>query len=141
MKTAHILGVVGIFVFGLFLSPAAWATDQLDISVALKTLPLLTAEITSPATVAVVYDPANPKSKADAEKIKSIFNSGLEAPGDIKFVPQLTSTADLSGLSNAKIAFVASGLPASDYADIGAVAGSMGVLTISTDIGCVKANK
>jgi hypothetical protein len=141
MKTVRTFGVIGLFVFGLFLSPAAGATDQFDIAVALKTLPLLTAKIAGPVIVMVVYDPASPKSKADAEKIKSVFDSGIEAPGDIKLISQLASTTDLSGLSNAKIAFVASGLPAADYADIGAVAGSMGVLTISTDIDCVKANK
>ena len=120
---------------------SAWATDQRDISVALRTLPLLTHKITSPAAVAIVYNPANPESKTDAETIKSIIDGGLEAPGGTKLVAAMVSVAELTKLHDVKIAFLAHGLPSTDYASVSAAASATGVLTICTDTDCVKANK
>jgi hypothetical protein len=141
MKTAHRLDVICILVFNLLMPPLAWATDQQDLSVALRTLPLLTNKMTGAATVAVIYDPVSAESKADADKIKSIIDHGLEAPGDIKLTARLTSTAELSTLSGAKIAFLAHGLPVADYSAVSAAASSASVLTICTDIDCVKTNQ
>ncbi|MGB9152941.1 MAG: hypothetical protein WCD70_07620, partial [Alphaproteobacteria bacterium] len=112
-----------------------------DLSVALKTLPLLTNKIASPASVAIIYDPASPESKSDADGIKSIIDGGIAAPGDLKLKAQLMSVGDLSGLSGTPIAFLAHGLPTSDYNAVSAAASAAGVLTICTDINCVKANK
>ncbi len=144
MHHARLLRSLSIFYImasGMLTSHAALATDALDLSVALKTLPLLTNKITSPATVAVIYNPAIAESKADAETIKSIIDNGLEAPGNVKLVAELTSTSELSKLSSVKIAFVAHRTPTTDYSAVGAAAASAGVLTICTDIECVKVNK
>ncbi|HXP95108.1 MAG TPA: hypothetical protein VN809_00250, partial [Telmatospirillum sp.] len=70
---AMTLGVSGM-------TPAP-ATDRLDLSVGLKTLPLLTSKIVSPAVVAIVFDPASATSIADADAIKGFFDEGLEGPG------------------------------------------------------------
>jgi hypothetical protein len=141
MKIIRIPSIVCILAFSLLMAHAALATDQQDILVALKTLPLLTTKVTSPATVAVIYDPASNISKADAEAIKSIFDQGLEAPGGVKLNAQLTAVGELSRLAGAKIAFLAHGLPVADYSAISAATSSAGVLTICTDIDCVKGNK
>ena len=135
------LGFMGVLVSGIVTSHPVWATDALDLSVALKTLPLLTNKITSPATVAIIYNPAHSESKADAEAIKAIIDNGLEAPGNVKLIAQLTSTSELSKLSSAKIAFVAHRTPSSDYAAVASAAATAGVLTICTDLECVKINK
>jgi len=141
MKWMRIPGAVCALIFCLLAAYPVWATDRLDLSVALKTLPLLTNKITNPAVVAVIYDPSSAESKTDAESIKSDIDSGLEAPGGVKLAAHLTSTEELSGLSTAKIAFMARGLPKADYSRINAAASSAGVLTICTDIDCVRANK
>ncbi|MDR3449739.1 MAG: hypothetical protein P4M15_08370 [Alphaproteobacteria bacterium] len=113
----------------------------MDLSVALKTLPLLTNKITGPTSVAIIYDPSNTESKADAERIKSIIDGGLQAPGDIKLITQLTSASDLSGLAAAKIAFLAQGMRSAACKAVAGVAASAGTLTISTNLDCVKANQ
>jgi hypothetical protein len=141
MKTTHHLGAFCVLFFSLLTTCPAWATDQLDLSVALKTLPLLTNKMTSPASVAIIYDSVSPESKADAEAIKSIIDGGMEAPGNLKLKAQLMSTSELLGLAGIQIAFLARGLPVADYNKIGAAAFSAGVLTICTDINCVKENK
>lgn len=141
MKMMRVSTIACILAFNLLSAHAALATDQQDLFVALKTLPLLTNKVTSPAVVAVIYDPANSVSKADAETIKSIFDEGLEAPGGVKLNARLTGVSELSTLAGAKIAFLAHGLPVTDYNAIGAAASAAGVLTICTDIDCVKSNK
>lgn len=141
MRIMRILGATSILLFSLLATHPVWATNQLDLSVALKTLPLLTNKIASPAVVAIIYNPASPESKVDAEAIKSIIDSGLEAPGNIKLTARMTSTSELSGLSGAKIAFLAHGLSLADYSVVSTAASSVGVLTICTDIECVKTNK
>jgi hypothetical protein len=141
MKTVYALALIYILTFTLALTCPAYATDQQDLSVALKTLPLLTTKMTSPASVVIVYDPAAPESKQDAEGIKAIIDNGLEAPGDIKLSAQMLSTVDPLKLSGVRIVFMAQGLPARDYDNIASVASAVGALTICTDIDCVRANK
>jgi hypothetical protein len=138
MKTTYSLAVLGLIAFTLLGAETAGATDQQDLAVALKTLPLLTNKIASPAVVAVLYDQAVPASKNDAEKIKSVFDGGLKAPGDIHLDVQLVGMTELSQLSKAKIAFVAEGLPMADYSPIRTAASAAGTLTISADQECVK---
>jgi hypothetical protein len=140
MITAPFSCVLGILCFCLSLS-SAQATEQLDLSVALKTLPLLNTKIANPVNVAIFYDPTVAASRSDADKIKSILDSGLRAPGDISLVPQLISSSDLSDLSKANIVFFAEGLPSSKFGAVEAAAAANHVLTISTDLDCVKMNK
>jgi len=118
----RVLGAICLLSAAVMAASPVWATDQMDLSVALKTLPLLTNKITGPAIVAIVYDTANAESKADAEAIKAIIDSGLEAPGGVKLAAQMTGTGELSKLSGTRIAFLAHGLPVSDYNAVGAAA-------------------
>jgi len=121
-------------------SGAALATDQLDISVGLKTLPLLNNKLSGSAVMAVVYDPADAQSKAEADAIVSAVGAGIDAPGGVKVTATLVSTAELAKLSQAKLAFVTGGLKGA-LDQVAAAAASNGVLTMSTDLDCVKANK
>ena len=119
----------------------AWATDQLDLSVALKTLPLLTDKIAGSVKMSIVYDPASLDSKHDAEMIKATIDGGFEAHGNIKLTADLVSTLELQNVANGKLAILAHGTPQADYNSINAATSSAGVLTVSTDLECVKANK
>lgn len=116
------------------------ATEQKDIVVGLKSLPLLTNKLSGDIPMAVVYDPANAASKADAEAIKKIVDGGVDVPGGGKLSAALVGIGELSKLSGQKIAFVTPGLTSS-YAAIGTAAAAGGVLTMTTDIDCVKAAK
>jgi hypothetical protein len=116
----------------------AHATDQTDLTVGLKTLPLLNNKITGTAVAAVVFDPANAESKADADAIKAVIDGGLEAPGGVKLTSLMVPVSEIAKISGAKIAFVTK---AACTDATSAAAASGGVLTISTDIDCVKAGK
>jgi hypothetical protein len=141
MKSIRVPIFACVIVFGLVLAHPAAATNWLDLSVAFKTLPLLTNKITGDATVAVIYDPMYTATKSDAEAIKKIIDDGLEAPGGVKLTAQLMSTTELSKLGGFKIAFLAHGVPAADYNGIYAAADASGALTMSADLDCVRANK
>lgn len=122
------------------ISAPAFATDQKDISVGLKALPLLTEKISGNAVAAIVFDPNSPASAADADSIKAAIGSGIAAPGGAQITALMVPTTDLSKLSQAKIAFIAQGT-SSAFGAIASAASSSKVLTISTDLDCVKGGK
>jgi hypothetical protein len=131
-----------LLIFGLcFLSLPALATDQLDLKVGLKVLPLLTNKITGTAVAAIVYEPSNPESKVDADAIKSVIDGGLEAPGGVKLTGVLVPSNDLGKLSDAKIVFMVAGLTAASQDAVSKATSDASALTISTNLDYVKANK
>ncbi len=137
LRSFAVLVAIASFLCGLA-SPAC-AADKADLSVALKTLPLLTNKITGSAVLAVVYDPANAQSKADADALKTALDAGIEAPGGIKITGLMVPLSDVgTKLSQAKLAFITTG---SCTDAVSAAAGSSSVLTITTDLECVKTNK
>lgn len=125
----------------ILLAPPCYAvTTEADISVGMKTLPLLTSKIEGSATVAIIFDPADASSKDEAASINAILGRGFVAPGDLKLTRRLVPVNDLPRIEGSKIALLTSGLSA-HYDAIGSVAANNGILTMSTDLGCVKANK
>lgn len=138
MKKVCLIGALCVLALGVALSGPASATEQKDVVVGLKALPMLTNKITGDAAMAVVYDPGNAASKSDADGIKKIVDAGVDVPGGGKVSATLVGVGELSKLSGYKIAFITPGLSA----HYGAIASSSsGVLTITTDIDCVKAGK
>jgi hypothetical protein len=119
--------------------PPARATDQTDLIVGLKALPLLNDKIRGATIVAVIYDPTNADSRADAELIKSAVDANPNAPGGAKLSSLMVAVGDLGKLSSAKIAFVARGVSQTYFNLIASAA--TGVLTISTNLDCVKASR
>ena len=115
-------------------------TDKSDLVVAMKTLPLLANKIVGMAKIAVIFDANNADSKQEATHIKNIIESGLEIPGDIKLVAILVPVTSLQDISGKQIAILTDGL--SKYYDaINQLAINNHVLTMSTDLVCVHANK
>lgn len=131
------LAVTGVMFFA---TSTLAATDEQDLSVGVKTLPLLSNKITGTVKLAIVFDPVNPASRAEANGIKAILDGGFEAPGDLKLVGVMLPVADLGMLSGNKIAVLTSGL-SGHYDTIRDAASSNGVLTMSTDLECVRANR
>ena len=116
----------------------AYATDEFDLSVELKTLPLLTNKISGTTVIAVIYNPAVPDSKTEANNIKELIDSGMEAPGEVKLSARLVSTTDLSGLGDSKIGVVAKGACTEEMST---AATAKGILTISSELDCVRAHR
>lgn len=141
MKTLHFLPAAAIVALSLSHAAPAMATDQLDVSVGLKTLPLLTNKITGQATMAIVFDPANAASKADADAVKALLDAGIDAPGGVKLTGQLVGVGELAKLSAAKIVVVAAGVGKGSYDAIATAVAAAGALSISTDLDCAKAGK
>lgn len=130
-----------VLVACLSLPFGAQATDMLDLKVGLKVLPLLNEKIKSPAVVGIVYDPAKPESKAEAESIKSLIDGGVTAPGGIKLISMLIGVGEMKKLSDAKMAFLSGSLSAADLDVAGKEAAMANVLTFSTHLSYVKENK
>ncbi len=118
----------------------ARATELADVNAGLNTLSQLMNKITGDTIMAVVYDPANATSVADAQEIKKIVAGGIRMPDGSKLSAQLVGINELGKLSRARIAFLTPGLQA-DFTDIGTATSAASILTISTDIECVRAGK
>lgn len=129
-----------IIVLVLFLGSAsspAYATDHLDIVTGLNTLPFLISKISGDITMAVVYDPTNPLSKADADNIKKIVDEGIKLPGDAKLSALLVGVNQLAKLSRTQIAFLTPYLEPF-RANINTATSAARILSFSTDLNCVK---
>ena len=138
MKVARFAQLLVALVLVAGLPSQVFAVEKLDLSVGLKTLPLLTDKLSGTVTMAVVYDPANAASKSEADAVKAIADAGLEGPGGIKITAALVSTAELGKMAGAKLGFVTKGACTTAVSSASA---SNGVLTMTTDLDCVKAGK
>lgn len=143
MRPVYRLRIALVVLCALFLPcvhpVSAAATDRLDMSVGMKTLPLLTNKISGDVEIAIIYDPANLGSRNDADEVKKIIDGGLDMPQGVKISSLMVPVSDLAKLSQAKIAYVTYGLKGG-YDAIGRATSAAGVLTMSTDLECVKAN-
>ena len=115
--------------------------EKIDLKVALKILPLLTKKISGDVVAAVIYDAKVAESKIDAEKIKALIDEGIETPKDVKLTSFLMGSNELGKMSDAKIAFLAAGIPPATLTVINKATSDAGVLSISTNLDYVKANK
>lgn len=123
-----------------FAAIALAETDRADLSVGMKTLPLLDDKITGTATLAIVFDPANPASKQEADDIKNILNTNFQGPVDLKLIGILVPVTDLVKIDGSRIAVLTSGL-GTYYNTISDAVAGRGILTMSTDLACVTENK
>ncbi len=119
------------------LVPAAAATGAKDIEVAKKAISFLSNPPSGTVTAAVIFDPANGASKAEAEAIAKLISEAPKA-GQATLAPVLVPVTELDKLSSSKIAFVTGGLGAHHQA-IARAAAANKVVTISTDLACAQA--
>jgi hypothetical protein len=140
MLTAFRRSAVRVFVPAILLVAAssAQATTDLDLKVGFKTLPLLLNKLSGTVPMAVLFDPAQPASKAEADQVVALAGGGLQAPGGVTVTAVAVPVTDLSKHPDAKLAFVTSGLGKSWDA---VQQSATGVLTMTTDLDCVKADK
>ncbi|MFA6280009.1 MAG: hypothetical protein WC612_04365 [Bdellovibrionales bacterium] len=135
----RVLVCAGFFALVCGMAAPAQAVDQADLMVALKTTPLLTNKLSGSAVMAVVFDPADAASKAEADSLKALLDAGIDAPGGVKITGMMVPVAEVgSKLSSAKLAFITKG---ACTAPVSTAANAAGVLSMSTDLDCVKGNK
>lgn len=127
-------------VYSLAAVPALAATNKDDLAVGVKSIPLLEKKIQGSAAVAVVFNPADAESKGEADVIKGIFDGGLDAPGGVKLSASLVPVSELGKISGSQIVVLTGGLKSYFEAIATAVNGA-GVLSLSTDLECVRSNK
>jgi len=122
--------VVALGAMALTASGAFAQTTERDLSVVGRALSFLEGAAGSDRTIAIVYDAA---SQAEAEALNAAMAGGLSA-GRVTLNGQLVSQGTaISGVDAAL--FV--GATASDAGAVQA-ATSSGILTVSTDLGCVQ---
>jgi hypothetical protein len=121
-------------------APCTAKTERADLLLGIKTLPLLTNKIEGSANVAIIFDPASSASKQDAIGIKAIFDSGFEVSGNLELNSMLVPVNELGKMAGTRIAVLTEGLSA-NYDAISAAASAGGILTMSTDLGCVQSHK
>jgi hypothetical protein len=136
------LSLFGLCLFYvLAICTPALATDALDVSVGLKTLPLLTTRINGQINMAIVFDAAKPESRSDAEAIKAAVDAGLDVPGGARLVPMIVPLNELPKLKGANLIFLAKGVGPEAFVSVSQSAAASGILSMSTDVTCVWANK
>lgn len=88
---------------------------------------------------AIIFDPADPESAAEAAAIEKQVGGGVNA-GKAQVRVRRVPANQLGGLAGAEVAFVTSGIR-ERQADIAAAAQRGGILTITSDLACVSAGR
>lgn len=91
--------------------------------------------------MAVVFDANNPQSKADADTIKAAVDDGHNVPGDLRVTALTVATDDLPKLKGASMIFLAKGAGPEALRIVAQSAAANGILSMSTDVACVRANQ
>ncbi|WP_374763046.1 hypothetical protein [Yunchengibacter salinarum] len=118
-----------------FVGPAAAVTAK-DIQVAARSVAFLSNPPTGTVEVAVVFDPGNADSKADADSIKGLITQFPKA-GGATLAPVLVPSDQLGQLSGKGVVFMASGV--GNAGAVFSAAASDGVPTLSIGEACVRA--
>lgn len=117
------------------IAPAAAETTQRDLEVIGRALGFVEGASGTDRVVAIVYDGG---SEAEAQALASTMDGGLSA-GRVTLNARLVPLGDLSGLAGADVA-VLLGAAAGDTGVFGSASGQ-GVMTVSTDMGCVESGQ
>ena len=119
----------------LLAGPAMAETNQRDLEVIGRALGFVEGASGSDRTVAIVYDAA---SEAEAQALSGAMAGGLSA-GRVTLNARLVPLAQASSLAGADAAVLLGS--ASGDAGVFGAASSNGVMTVSTDMGCVQSGQ
>lgn len=110
-------------------------TSAKDMAVASRALGFLEPRLSGTTPVTIFYEAGDGASEADARAIRSGIANGNGAT----FQSRLASSSDIGALAGAKVVFLAAGIR--NQPAIFAAAARQRALTISSDMGCVKAGR
>ena len=128
--------ILALTASGLTATVASAQMTPDTINASAKVISFLTPAPSGAVTAAIVYDPANPASAAEASAMESAL--GRLNAGSAKLTPKKVPVSALGGMSGAKVAYVTAGLSAHHAKIAGA---GKGVLTITGDRSCVAGGK
>ncbi|MDB5685554.1 MAG: hypothetical protein JWR77_143 [Rhizorhabdus sp.] len=121
----------------LSLAVAASAeTSSKDLAVASRALGFLEPRLSGATPVVIFYEAGDTSSEADARSIRAGIASGGTGA---TFQGKLASSSDIGAITGAKVVFLATGIR--NQPAIFAAAARQHVITISSDMGCVRAGR
>lgn len=100
-----------------------------------RALSFLQPALSGSVTAAIVYQPGDASSEAEAQAIEHALGDGL-AIGALTLKPKMVSADALGGLAGAKVAFVTR---AANYRLVASAAVQRSIITISSDPLCAQA--
>lgn len=122
----------------LWAAPSA-PSAVLNVPVAARVISFVQPTPSGSIPVAIVYQPGNDLSEADAADMERILVNGLKI-GRATLRSRRVAVSNLGQLNGARAAFVTSGLRAYQD-DVAAAASQQQILTITSDAGCVVAGR
>lgn len=111
------------------------AAADLNLPVATRVISFLQPAPSGVIPAAIVYDPGNAASEAEAA---SIERAGPLVAGKGSLRLKRVAVGALGGLAGMRVAFITTGLRDSE-GQIGAAAARQSILTITSDLACVQA--
>ncbi|WP_242181714.1 YfiR/HmsC family protein [Sphingomonas sp. CARO-RG-8B-R24-01] len=118
---------------------AAPLSAELNVPIAARVVSFLQPPPSGTIAAAILFDPGNAASEAEASAIERSIGSGLAAGRSAIHARRLPIGA-MGSLTGYNIAFVTTGLRA-EQGGIAAAAAKSSVLTISSDPSCVQASR
>lgn len=112
---------------------------ELNVPIAARVVSFLQPSPTGVVPAAILYEPGNPASEAEANAIENSIGSGVSV-GRSSLRARRVPVGSLAALSGFRVAFVTAGLR-SEQVSIAAAAAKSSVLTISSDAACVQAGR
>jgi hypothetical protein len=137
-KVCALSAFIILMISAFFAPTCAFAMDELDLSVGLKILALLDNKISGDVPLAIIYDAKLPESQTEANSLYKTITGSFQAPAGVKLSVLMVATDDLSKLSSAKVGIVSKGSCTNAVAEATA---RQGILTMTSDLNCVKANR
>lgn len=140
-KTLNTIGLTTLALASALVWPgtAGAETSKKDVLVASRALNFITPKADGTVTAAIIYDPSDAASKADADALVATIGDKLKA-GKVSLSAKLVDIANLGDLGGARIAFIAKNT-ANHHGAIANALASSGVLAASTDLSCVESGK
>jgi hypothetical protein len=100
-----------------------------------RALSFLQPALSGSVTAAIVYQPGNAGSEAEARAIEAALGNGVVI-GSLTLKPRRVSASALDGLAGAKVAFVTR---AANHRLVASAAAQRSIITISSDPDCAQA--
>ena len=127
---------LGALIAGLVAAqPISAQMTPATVTAGARALSFLRPMMSGPIIAAIIYQPGNAASEAEASAIERALGSGLVA-GGVTLKPRRVAANNLSGLAGARIAFVTR---ATNYREIAAAAAPRSIITIGSDPTCATA--
>lgn len=132
---------IALFALSCFYSPLSWAeTTPKDMQVLGRALGFLEKPLTGSVVIGVLYAPGNSASEADLKAVQDTLAKGLKSGNVTLEAKPIALTALNNELNGLKVIFVTEGL-SSQYEQIVAAIKDKGILSVTTDLACVQAEK